>query len=48
MAVNTGKIITELRKQKAWSQTDLATQSAVSREMIGIWTGRGSAFYWSG
>ncbi len=35
MAVNTGKIITELRKQKTWSQTDLATQSAVSREMIG-------------
>lgn len=35
MAVNTGKIITELRKQKAWSQTDLATQSAMSREMIG-------------
>ena len=35
MQVNTGKIITELRKQKDWSQTDLATKSTVSREMIG-------------
>ena len=33
--VNTGKIITELRKQKNWNQTELATASNVSREMIG-------------
>ncbi len=36
MPVNTGKIITALRKQKGWSQTDLVSQSAVSREMIVI------------
>jgi len=29
------KIITELRKQKGWSQTDLAVESNVSREIIG-------------
>jgi transcriptional regulator with XRE-family HTH domain len=33
--MNTGKIITELRKSKDWSQTDLAGKSGVSREMIG-------------
>jgi len=33
--MNTGKIITELRKTKDWSQTDLANKSGVSREMIG-------------
>ena len=33
--MNTGKIITELRKAKNWSQTDLANKSSVSREMIG-------------
>jgi transcriptional regulator with XRE-family HTH domain len=33
--MNTGKIITELRKSKDWSQTDLASKSSVSREMIG-------------
>jgi transcriptional regulator with XRE-family HTH domain len=33
--MNTGKIITELRKTKDWSQTDLAGKSGVSREMIG-------------
>lgn len=33
--MNTGKIITELRKTKDWSQTDLASKSGVSREMIG-------------
>ena len=27
-------IITNLRKEKSWSQTDLANQSEVSREMI--------------
>ena len=27
-------VITNLRKEKKWSQTDLATQSTVSREMI--------------
>jgi transcriptional regulator with XRE-family HTH domain len=35
MAINTGKIITDLRKEKEWSQTDLANKSGVSREMIG-------------
>jgi transcriptional regulator with XRE-family HTH domain len=34
-AMDTGKIITDLRKQKDWSQTDLANKSGVSREMIG-------------
>lgn len=33
--MNTGKIITDLRKERNWSQTDLATNSSVSREMIG-------------
>jgi transcriptional regulator with XRE-family HTH domain len=33
--MNTGKIITDLRKEKDWSQTDLANKSGVSREMIG-------------
>ncbi len=33
--MNTGKIISELRKEKNWSQTDLANKSSVSREMIG-------------
>ncbi len=33
--MNTGKIITDLRKTKNWSQTELATKSGVSREMIG-------------
>jgi len=33
--MNTGKIISELRKEKNWSQTDLAHKSTVSREMIG-------------
>lgn len=33
--MNTGKIIASLREQKEWSQTDLATYSAVSRVMIG-------------
>jgi transcriptional regulator with XRE-family HTH domain len=35
MPINTGKIITDLRKEKGWSQTDLAHKSGVSREMIG-------------
>jgi transcriptional regulator with XRE-family HTH domain len=35
MPINTGKIITDLRKVKDWSQTDLAQKSGVSREMIG-------------
>lgn len=35
MPVNPGKVISELRKQKDWSQTELATKSGVSREMIG-------------
>ncbi len=36
------KIITELRKQKGWSQTDLANESNVSREIIGKYE-RGNA-----
>lgn len=35
MAVNTGKIMADLRKEKGWNQTELATNSGVSREMIG-------------
>ncbi len=35
MPTNTGKIIADLRKQRNWSQTDLANNSGVSREMIG-------------
>lgn len=33
--MDTGTIITNARKQKNWSQTDLAKESGVSREMIG-------------
>jgi transcriptional regulator with XRE-family HTH domain len=33
--METGSIITSLRKEKNWSQTELATKSGVSREMIG-------------
>ena len=33
--MNTGKIITDLRKEKKMSQSDLAKTSGVSREMIG-------------
>ncbi|SES20498.1 helix-turn-helix domain-containing protein [Pedobacter rhizosphaerae] len=33
--MNTGKIIAELRSQKDWSQSDLATKSGISRVMIG-------------
>jgi transcriptional regulator with XRE-family HTH domain len=32
---NIAKIIADLRKQKGWSQTELATESGVSREIIG-------------
>ena len=35
MASKTSKIIADLRKTKGWSQTELATNSTVSREMIG-------------
>ena len=35
MASKTSKIISDLRKQKDWSQTELAANSGVSREMIG-------------
>lgn len=35
MNFNTGMIITDLRKAKDWSQTDLSGKSGVSREMIG-------------
>lgn len=30
-----GSVIASLRKEKDWSQTELATKSGVSREMIG-------------
>lgn len=33
--MNTSTIIVNLRKEKGWSQGDLATRSGVSREMIG-------------
>jgi transcriptional regulator with XRE-family HTH domain len=33
--METVSIITSLRKEKDWSQTELATKSGVSREMIG-------------
>lgn len=33
--METGSIITSLRKEKDWSQTELATKSGVSCEMIG-------------
>ena len=32
---NIAKIISDLRKEKGWSQTDLAKESNVSREIIG-------------
>src|SRR5216110_2641407 len=35
MASKTSKIIADLRKQKDWSQAELAANSGVSREMIG-------------
>lgn len=35
LGMKTNKIITELRKQNGWSQTDLANKSEVSRVMIG-------------
>ena len=35
MASKTSKIIADLRKQRGWSQSELATNSGVSREMIG-------------
>lgn len=35
MASKTSKIIADLRKAKDWSQTELAANSGVSREMIG-------------
>jgi transcriptional regulator with XRE-family HTH domain len=33
--MSTGKIISDAREQKGWSQTDLADKSGVSRVMIG-------------
>ena len=33
--MNTGKIISDLRDQKGWSQSDLAAKSGISRVMIG-------------
>ena len=33
--METGSIITKLRKEKDWSQSELASISSVSREMIG-------------
>lgn len=33
--MNIGKIISDLRDQKGWSQSDLAAKSGISRVMIG-------------
>ena len=33
--MNTGKIITELRKKNNWSQNDLATKTGISQVMVG-------------
>jgi len=33
--METGSVIASLRREKGWSQTDLASKSKVSREMIG-------------
>lgn len=33
--MNTGKIISDLRSRKDWSQSDLAEKSGISRVMIG-------------
>ena len=33
--MNTGKIMSDLRDQKGWSQSELATKSGISRVMIG-------------
>jgi len=33
--MNTGKIITQLRDNKGWSQNELATRAGVSHVMIG-------------
>ena len=33
--MNTGKIISDLRDQKGWSQSELAAKSGISRVMIG-------------
>jgi len=33
--MSTGKIIAQLRKEKNWSQTELANESGISRVMIG-------------
>jgi transcriptional regulator with XRE-family HTH domain len=35
MASKTSKIMADLRKQKGWSQAEMADRSGVSREMIG-------------
>ena len=33
--MNTGKIITDLRKEKSWSQADLAGKTGISQVMVG-------------
>jgi len=33
--MNTSKIITDLRKEKGWSQTDLANKTGISQVMVG-------------
>lgn len=43
MSNNFDKIITDSRKQKGWSQIDLANESGVSREMIGNYERGGNA-----
>lgn len=42
--MKTSKIITDLREQKKWSQTDLAAKRTLSRVMIGKFE-RGEAVY---
>jgi len=44
---NIAKMIADLRKDKGWSQTELATESGVSREIMPLgfhwttWPGKG-------
>ena len=46
MALQTSEIIAALRKQKDWSQIELATNSGVLREIIGKYERGGRcAFY---
>ncbi len=40
--METGSIITTLRKEKDWTQTELATKRCVSHDMIGKYERGGS------